>query len=242
MPGRCRPASSSCPRPSRDRRRPVGPARPGRPAHPRHARRGARRLRGLARRWPSARRVLMDLWPAVRRSVYPLLVGSQTVPILVVAPLLVLVARLRARSQGRRRSSSLTFFPIVVGLLDGFAGVPAEATDLLRSYGASTRPGAPAAALADRAAVVLHRPPDRGHVRDARRGLRRVRRVVRRPRDLDPDRARRRSGSTSCSAPWPSSWSSRSRLFVAVGLLERLVIPWAGAARRSRDEGTTGLA
>ena len=33
----------------------------------------------------------------------------------------------------------LTFFPMVVGLLDGFAGVPAEATELLRSYGASDR-------------------------------------------------------------------------------------------------------
>ena len=33
----------------------------------------------------------------------------------------------------------LTFFPMVVGLLDGFAGVPAEATELMRSYGASRR-------------------------------------------------------------------------------------------------------
>jgi ABC-type nitrate/sulfonate/bicarbonate transport system permease component len=34
--------------------------------------------------------IVMDLWPAVRRSVYPLLVGTQAVPFLVIAPILVL--------------------------------------------------------------------------------------------------------------------------------------------------------
>ena len=71
-----------------------------------------------------------------RRAVEPLLVGSQTVPIVAIAPLIVvwfgfgllpkvLVVVL------------VTFFPITIALLDGFASTSAGAADLLRSYGAS---------------------------------------------------------------------------------------------------------
>jgi ABC-type nitrate/sulfonate/bicarbonate transport system permease component len=78
----------------------------------------------------------MDRAPAVRRAVEPLLVTSQTVPVVALAPLFllwfgfglapkVLVVVL------------VTFFPIVVALLDGFRATPADAEDLLRSYGAS---------------------------------------------------------------------------------------------------------
>jgi len=80
--------------------------------------------------------VAMDFWPVVRRSVYPLLVVSQTLPIIAIAPLLiiwfgfgllpkVLVVAL------------VTFFPVTVSLVEGFAGTDPEATDLLRSMGAS---------------------------------------------------------------------------------------------------------
>ncbi|MHB8400128.1 MAG: ABC transporter permease [Candidatus Limnocylindrales bacterium] len=82
--------------------------------------------------------VLMDLVPAVRRSVYPLIVGSQAVPILVVAPILVLWFGFGLLPKVIV-VVLLTFFPMVVGLLDGFAGVAPEATDLLRTYGASRR-------------------------------------------------------------------------------------------------------
>lgn len=71
-----------------------------------------------------------------RRAVEPLLVGSQTVPIVAIAPLMVvwfgfgllpkvLVVVL------------VTFFPITIALLDGFASTSAEASDLMRSLGAS---------------------------------------------------------------------------------------------------------
>jgi NitT/TauT family transport system permease protein len=71
-----------------------------------------------------------------RRAVEPLLVGSQTIPIVAIAPLVVvwfgfgllpkvLVVVL------------VTFFPITIALLDGFASTSAQATDLLRSFGAS---------------------------------------------------------------------------------------------------------
>ncbi|MEI7745610.1 MAG: ABC transporter permease [Chloroflexota bacterium] len=80
--------------------------------------------------------VAMDRTPAVRRAVEPLLVASQTVPVVALAPLFllwfgfglapkVLVVIL------------VTFFPIVVALLDGFRSVQPAAVDLLGSYGAT---------------------------------------------------------------------------------------------------------
>ena len=82
--------------------------------------------------------VLMDLAPAVRRALYPLLVGSQAVPILVVAPILVLWFGFGLLPKAIV-IVLLTFFPMVVGLLDGFAGVQPEAADLLLTYGATER-------------------------------------------------------------------------------------------------------
>ena len=78
----------------------------------------------------------MDYAPAVRRAVQPLLVASQTVPIIAIAPLVlvwfgfgllpkVLVVVL------------VTFFPITIALLDGFESASGEATDLMRTFGAS---------------------------------------------------------------------------------------------------------
>lgn len=82
--------------------------------------------------------LVMDLAPALRRAVYPLLVGSQAVPILVVAPILVLWFGFGLLPKAIV-IVLLTFFPIVVALLDGFASVPADAEDLFRTYGAGER-------------------------------------------------------------------------------------------------------
>jgi len=82
--------------------------------------------------------VAMDLVPRLRQALYPLLVGSQAVPILVVAPILVLWFGFGLLPKAIV-IVLLTFFPMVVGLLDGFAGVAPEATDLLRTYGATER-------------------------------------------------------------------------------------------------------
>jgi ABC-type nitrate/sulfonate/bicarbonate transport system permease component len=82
--------------------------------------------------------ILMDLVPAIRRALYPFLVGSQAVPILVVAPILVLWFGFGLLPKAIV-IVLLTFFPIVVGLLDGFASVEPEAADLLRTYGATER-------------------------------------------------------------------------------------------------------
>jgi ABC-type nitrate/sulfonate/bicarbonate transport system permease component len=78
----------------------------------------------------------MDRVPVARRAVEPILVATQTIPVVALAPLFllwfgfglapkVLVVIL------------VTFFPIVVALLDGFRGAPQDAEDLLRSYGAT---------------------------------------------------------------------------------------------------------
>jgi ABC-type nitrate/sulfonate/bicarbonate transport system permease component len=80
--------------------------------------------------------VAMDRVPAIRRSVEPILVTSQTIPVIAVAPLFllwfgfgllpkILVVVL------------VTFFPVVVALLDGFGQASRDASDLLRSYGAT---------------------------------------------------------------------------------------------------------
>lgn len=80
--------------------------------------------------------IAMDRVEIVRRAVEPLLVASQTIPIVAVAPLIVvwfgfgLVPKILV-------VVLVTFFPITVALLAGFASAEASATDLMRSYGAS---------------------------------------------------------------------------------------------------------
>ena len=80
--------------------------------------------------------IALDRFPLARRAVEPLLIGSQTIPIIAIAPLIivwfgfglmpkVLVVVL------------VTFFPITIALLDGFSSTTAEATELMRSFGAS---------------------------------------------------------------------------------------------------------
>jgi ABC-type nitrate/sulfonate/bicarbonate transport system permease component len=81
--------------------------------------------------------VAMDRVAAVRRAVEPLLVGSQTIPIVAVAPLIVvwfgfgLVPKILV-------VVLVTFFPITVALLGGFSSTEASATELMRSLGASS--------------------------------------------------------------------------------------------------------
>ena len=83
--------------------------------------------------------IALDRVAWARRAVEPLLVGSQTIPIVAIAPLIVvwfgfgllpkvLVVVL------------VTFFPITISLLHGFASTTAEAAELMRSFGAT--PGA----------------------------------------------------------------------------------------------------
>jgi ABC-type nitrate/sulfonate/bicarbonate transport system permease component len=78
---------------------------------------------------------VMDFFGVLRRALYPILVASQTLPLMAIAPLMiiwfgfglfpkVLVVTL------------VTFFPITVSLGEGFAATDRDATALLCSMGA----------------------------------------------------------------------------------------------------------
>ncbi len=80
--------------------------------------------------------VVMDHYPLAYKSVYPLMVVTQTVPTVAIAPLLVLWL-----GYGLLPKVVLivltTFFPIAIGLLDGFRSVDPDAINLLKAMGAN---------------------------------------------------------------------------------------------------------
>lgn len=80
--------------------------------------------------------LLLDSIPAVRRSFYPLLVGSQTLPVVVIAPLFVLWFGFGIFPK-ILVVTLYTFFPITVAFASGLAGADAEAQMLMRTFGAS---------------------------------------------------------------------------------------------------------
>jgi ABC-type nitrate/sulfonate/bicarbonate transport system permease component len=79
--------------------------------------------------------VLIHLSDLARRAVYPLLIGSQTIPIVILAPILVvwfgfgLTPKLVI-------VALICFFPITVNTLDGLRSVDPDLTKMLRSLGA----------------------------------------------------------------------------------------------------------
>ncbi len=82
--------------------------------------------------------VLLDISPGLRRAVYPLLVASQTIPLIAIAPLLViwfgydLIPKIIV-------VWLVCFFPIVVAGVDGFASTDPETSRLFKSMGATRR-------------------------------------------------------------------------------------------------------
>ena len=80
--------------------------------------------------------VAMDRFELLYRAFYPLVVLTQTIPTVAIAPLLVLWF-----GYGMLPKVVLivvaTFFPITVGLLGGFKSVDPDEIDLMRSMGAS---------------------------------------------------------------------------------------------------------
>ena len=80
--------------------------------------------------------MLMDRFDGLYKAVFPLLIISQTIPTVAIAPLLVLW-------MGYGIAPKVTliilvcFFPIAVGLLDGFKAADPDAINLMRSMGAS---------------------------------------------------------------------------------------------------------
>jgi putative hydroxymethylpyrimidine transport system permease protein len=80
--------------------------------------------------------VVLHLSETLRRAFYPLLVASQTVPIIVVAPILVVWFGFGI---GPKLAiiALICFFPITVNTLDGLRSVDADAVKMMRTLDAS---------------------------------------------------------------------------------------------------------
>lgn len=79
--------------------------------------------------------LLMDRFDWLRKSLYPLIVLTQTVPTVAIAPLLVLWFGYEMLPKVIL-IIIVVFFPIAVSLLDGFRAADADTINLLRSMGA----------------------------------------------------------------------------------------------------------
>ena len=80
--------------------------------------------------------VLMDRFEKVYQAFYPLIVLTQTVPTVAIAPLLVLWFGYEMMPKVIL-IIIVTFFPITVSLLDGFRAADRDTIHLMRSMGAS---------------------------------------------------------------------------------------------------------
>ena len=80
--------------------------------------------------------VLISYYKAVGRLVYPIVIASQTIPIIVIAPLLLIWV-----GYGLTPKiiivTLIAFFPIVVNTVDGLRSVDPEMINLMRTLGAS---------------------------------------------------------------------------------------------------------
>ena len=80
--------------------------------------------------------LLLHLFPVVRRAVYPLLIGSQTIPIIVLAPILVILLGYGIMPK-LVIVALICFFPIVVNGIDGLRSVDGELIAMMRTLDAS---------------------------------------------------------------------------------------------------------
>ena len=81
--------------------------------------------------------VLMDAFGFLYKAFYPLLIITQTIPSVAIAPLLVLWFGYEMTPKVILIVIS-TFFPVTVGLLDGFRSADKDAIGLMRSMGANS--------------------------------------------------------------------------------------------------------
>ena len=80
--------------------------------------------------------VLMDAFPVVRRCLYPILVVTQTVPMIVLAPILIIYLGF-GMAPKILTVVLMCFFPVAVNFTDGMSQVGEGYVNLVRSYGAS---------------------------------------------------------------------------------------------------------
>lgn len=79
---------------------------------------------------------VMERFAMFNRAMYPVLVLTQTIPIIAIAPLLVLWMGF-GMAPKITVVAITTFFPIAVNLLDGYRSADPDAIQLLRSMGAN---------------------------------------------------------------------------------------------------------
>lgn len=79
--------------------------------------------------------ISMDWFPAVRKGLYPILVGTQTVPMIVMAPILIIYMGF-GMAPKILTVVLMCFFPVAVSFADGLQRVDEEYVHLVRSYGA----------------------------------------------------------------------------------------------------------
>lgn len=80
--------------------------------------------------------VVMDRFSILRKMVYPLIVVSQTIPTVAIAPLLVIWLGYQMLPK-IVLIVLVVFFPITISLLEGFSSVDADTVNLMRSMGAN---------------------------------------------------------------------------------------------------------
>ncbi|WGD36455.1 ABC transporter permease [Lysinibacter sp. HNR] len=80
--------------------------------------------------------IAVDFVPGLRRALTPFLVASQTLPIIAIAPLMIIWFGFGALPK-ILVILLVTFFPVALGLIEGFRSASPSATALLRSMGAS---------------------------------------------------------------------------------------------------------
>ena len=80
--------------------------------------------------------VVMDRFSVVKKMIYPLVVVSQTIPTVAIAPLLVIWLGYKMLPK-IILIVLVVFFPITISLLEGFSSVDADTVNLMRSMGAN---------------------------------------------------------------------------------------------------------
>jgi putative hydroxymethylpyrimidine transport system permease protein len=80
--------------------------------------------------------VAMHLWAPVRKALRPLVIGSQAVPIPVIAPAIILVLGFGLAPKVLL-VALVCFFPVTINLYDGLRDVDPDARKLLRTFDAT---------------------------------------------------------------------------------------------------------
>ena len=82
--------------------------------------------------------VLMDASPTAEKTLYPLIVASQTIPTTALAPLFVLWFGYTIWSKVLV-TVLITFFPIAITVFDGFRSAKTDMVDMLKTFGAGKK-------------------------------------------------------------------------------------------------------